>query len=61
MNKRQRKIPDFPRYEVTEEGDVFNQDGLKLKPEKTRNGYLRVSLSNEKIKHKRMLVHRLVA
>lgn len=61
MNKRRRKIPDFPRYEVTTEGDVFNQSGLKLKPEKTRNGYLRVSLSNEKIKHKRMSVHRLVA
>ncbi len=61
MNKRRRKILNFPRYEVTTEGDVFNQNGLKLKQEKTRNGYLRVSLSNEKIKHKRMSVHRLVA
>lgn len=61
MNKERRKISGFPRYEVTTYGDVFNQNGLKLKQEKTKNGYLRVSLSNDKIKHKRMSVHRLVA
>lgn len=61
IKENRRKISEYPKYEVTEEGDVFNQNGLKLKPEKTRNGYLRVSLSNDKNKHKRMLVHRLVA
>ena len=61
MNKKRKRISDFPKYEVTTDGDVFNQKGLKLKPEKSRNGYLRVSLSNEHIKHKRMLIHRLVA
>lgn len=61
MDEKAREIPDFPRYKVTSNGDVLNNDGIKLKPEKTRNGYLRVSLSNESIKHKRMSVHRLVA
>ena len=56
-----KKIPNFPNYAITTDGDVFNQNGLKLKPEKSRNGYLRVSLSNKRVRHKRMLVHRLVA
>ena len=58
---KRAKIPEFPRYEVTEGGEIFNEDGHKLKPELTRNGYLRVSLSNDSVNHKRMLVHRLVA
>lgn len=37
------------------------KNGLKLKPEETRNGYLRVSLSNKATKHKRFTIHRLVA
>lgn len=56
-----KKIPNFPRYEITPDGDVINENGIHLKQEQTRNGYLRVSLSNELIKHKRMSVHRLVA
>lgn len=39
----------------------LTKKGLKLKPDKTRNGYLRVSLSNETTKHKRFSIHRLVA
>lgn len=61
MDKCRKKISGFPRYEVTTEGTIYNQDGLKLKPERTRNGYLRVSLSNDKVKHKKMSIHRLVA
>lgn len=61
MDERRRKISDFPNYEVTTEGDVFNQKGLKLKPEISNAGYLRVSLSNDHVKHKKMSVHRLVA
>lgn len=61
MNKRSRQIQGFPRYTVTATGDVINEKGLKLKQEKTNKGYLRVSLSNESIKHKRFSVHRLVA
>ena len=54
-------IPEFPNYRVTPQGEVFNRNGVKLKPETQNNGYLRVSLSNGKVKHKRFLVHRLVA
>lgn len=54
-------IPDFPNYTVNQNGDVYNKHGVKLKPSVQRNGYLIVSLSNEKVKHKRFLVHRLVA
>lgn len=38
MNSESRKVPDFPRYKITSDGDVFNENGLKIKPEKTRNG-----------------------
>lgn len=61
MRSKTKPVLGFPRYTVTSNGDVFNQDGLMLKQEKTKNGYLRVSLSNDEIKHKRMSVHRLVA
>lgn len=62
MNERESKRVDgFPRYEVTTDGDVFNDKGRRLKQEKTRNGYMRVSLSNDEVTHKRMSVHRLVA
>ena len=56
-----KPIKDFPNYQTTENRDVYNAKGLKLKQEKTRNGYLRVSLSNDEVSHKRCLVHRLVA
>lgn len=56
-----RKIRDFPNYSVTKSGDVYNLKGQKLKQEITRKGYARVSLSNDRVKHKRMSVHRLVA
>lgn len=55
------KIPDFPNYTINEKGEVFNRNGVKLKQELSNNGYLRVSLSNKTVKHKRFLVHRLVA
>ena len=61
MDERSRKVQGFPRYTVTATGDVVNEKGLKLKQEKTSNGYLRVSLSNESTKHKHFSVHRLVA
>lgn len=55
------KIPDFPNYTINEKGEVFNQNGVELKQELSNNGYLRVSLSNKTVKHKKFLVHRLVA
>lgn len=56
-----KPIKDFPDYSITADGSVYNKNGLRIKPETLRNGYLRVSLSNKTTKHKRFLVHRLVA
>lgn len=58
---KKKIVPEFPRYNVNEDGNVYNDKGIKLKQEKTRNGYLRVSLSNDNVKHKHLLTHRLVA
>ena len=57
----EREIDGFTNYTVNREGEVYNKQGLKLKGEISRNGYKRVSLSNNTVKHKRKLVHRLVA
>lgn len=56
-----KTIPDFPNYKVDKDGRVFNKNGKCLKQEISRNGYCRVSLSNEFKKHVHKLVHRLVA
>lgn len=54
-------IEGFPNYKIDTNGNVFNAKGKKLKQEKTNTGYLRVSLSNDTVKHQRKSVHRLVA
>ena len=54
-------IKDFPNYYIDTRGNVFNINGVQLKPLISNKGYLRVSLSNNKIKHKRFSIHRLVA
>lgn len=59
--KDREKIDNFPNYEITRDGKVYNKDGKLLKQEETRKGYLRVSLNNETLKRKRESVHRLVA
>ena len=54
-----REIKGFAGYFVSDSGDVYSEKSgklIKLRPEKTQNGYSRVSLYK---KHK--LVHRLVA
>lgn len=56
-----KQIKDFPNYIITDTGEVINNKGLHLKPDLSNNGYFRVSLCNEKVKHKKLLVHRLVA
>lgn len=56
-----KQIPDFPNYTVDISGNVYNSNGIKLKPDESRNGYLRVCLYNETEKRKHFLVHRLVA
>lgn len=54
-------IQGFPKYRVDTFGNVYNSGGLILKPIVSKKGYLRVSLSNDFVKHKKFLVHRLVA
>lgn len=56
-----KTIKNFPRYSVSENGDVFNSKGQKLKTELANNGYLRVGLRNGNRQPKHQLVHRLVA
>ena len=55
------KVKNYPKYSVDEYGNVYNSNGVILKPFAGDNGYLRVSLSNDTVKHKKLLVHRLVA
>lgn len=54
-------IKDFPNYSIDKMGNVYNLAHKMIKPSVSNNGYLRVSLNNEKVKHKRFFVHRLVA
>lgn len=54
-------IEGFTQYRVDRQGNVYNNQKKLLRQEMARNGYMRVSLSNETVKHKRFLVHRLVA
>lgn len=56
-----RKIDGFPRYSVSDEGQVRNDlTGHILKTQADRFGYLRLGLSNENGRSKKY-VHRLVA
>ena len=52
---------DFPNYSISEDGEIRNSKGKIIKGEISNNGYRRVSLSNNDVKHKKMSVHRLVA
>lgn len=61
INYEKRTIRDFPNYTIDTTGNVLNKHGKAIQPEVTNNGYLRVSLSNDKIKHKHLSVHRVVA
>lgn len=61
MSER-RIIPGYPRYEVSDDGSIFNREnGRQLKLSKQSGGYLSVELFKEPGKSKRVLVHRLVA
>lgn len=55
------QIEGFPSYRVDRGGNIYNSKMKALKPGRTTNGYLRVSLNNETVKRKRCLVHRIVA
>lgn len=62
---RALQIKDYPEYYVTDTGDVYSRKSnngkvIKLKPQKTWKGYLRVHLRNNNgPRHKP--IHRLVA
>lgn len=53
-------IDGYESYKIDRYGNVYNKNKLVLKQEESNNGYMRVSLSNKQ-KHKKFLVHRLVA
>ena len=63
MLKIENTVPvvGFETYRVDRMGNVYNKKGYRLKASKTKNGYLQVSLNNPDCKHKKILVHRLVA
>lgn len=55
-----KEIKNFENYLISNEGMVYNsKKGTYLKPEISKQGYLRIALSNKK--HKHFQVHRLVA
>lgn len=56
-----KTIAGYEQYEVSSEGDIRNKEtGKILKPVKNNSGYSNVVLCKDG-KHKRFLVHRLVA
>lgn len=55
-NTEVKQIKDM-NYFITKNGVVYNSLGHVIKPQISKNGYVRVSLH----KHKKYLVHRLVA
>ena len=54
-------IAGFPNYRVDRFGNVYNAKKRIIKPYPTNKGYLRVSLNNQHEKHKKVLLHRVVA
>lgn len=70
MEIKQKKIPDFPDYEITTDGQIwscpritpyynFKRGGCWIVPSLTPNGYLRLKLYRKGKRHYRS-VHRLV-
>lgn len=60
MNKK--AIPNSPGYYITDKGEVYNEDGKRMKTWLTTDGYERVRLTS--IQHKKRVnrtVHLLVA
>ena len=55
-----KQIKQAPDYFISDSGQVENQYGRILKPDKLINGYLRIELSTDKVKN-RYRIHRLVA
>ena len=61
MRHSEYHASNFPNYNISEDGIITNSKGKIIKGEISNNGYRRVSLSNNEVKHKKMSVHRLVA
>lgn len=56
------RIPNFPAYTISKEGNVKNiKTGRILKPYVNSKGYFQVDIKDSEGKRKEMLVHRLVA
>ena len=55
-----KRILHYPNYSITKDGKVFSHNTKSYLIPFNNRGYLRVGLSN-KNKHKKFLVHRLVA
>jgi hypothetical protein len=57
-----KQIPGFNRYTISETGIIHDiKLGRELKPYQEENGYLRVSLTCDDKKQKKMFHHRLMA
>jgi len=54
-------IPNFSRYKISSDGDLYGINGRKMKLFKTAKGYFRTSLVCDDGKKRTMLIHRLVA
>ena len=61
MEEVWKNIKDFESYQISSLGHIRNPYGKLLKQSPNKKGYMRVWLSNNKIKHKQFFVHRLVA
>lgn len=61
-NEIWKTITDFPKYEVSNFGNVrVNESKYLMKPFTNGAGYLRISISNDTFKRKKFYIQRLVA
>lgn len=61
-NEEWKTITDFPKYEVSDHGNVrVKETKYIMKPFTNEAGYLRISISNDVIKRKKFYIQRLVA
>lgn len=55
-----KKLKQYPGYFISDEGYVIGSSGVRMNPNKTREGYLRVTINVDRKKITKN-VHRLVA
>lgn len=58
--KEWKEIKGFENYKISNDGEVMNGEGKKLKPFKTNSGYLQIHLFKDGKRYKKY-IHRLVA